>query len=57
MAEHAGIEWLSGRSERLTGKIRMGDEKDPVVTAVQSHYAFESGLRSIGLAGPKSPTP
>lgn len=50
MAEHAGIEWLSGRSERLTGKIRMGDEKDPVVTAVQSHYAFESGLRSIGLA-------
>lgn len=50
MAGHTGAGWLSGRSEPLTGKIWIGDEEDRVVTAVQSRRAFESGLRSIGLA-------
>lgn len=42
-------EWISGPFKCLTGRVQVGDENDPVVAAVKSRQAFESGLRSIGL--------
>lgn len=42
-------DWLSGAVEPLPGNVAIGGQKDWVDAALQSHAAFGSGLRSIGL--------